>query len=46
MEEKKVIHSNEYHLLRQSDIQKEMKQVVENLRTRTRRIRLGTGHHP
>ena len=25
------IHSNEYHLLRQSDIQKEMKQVVENL---------------
>lgn len=31
MEEKKVIHSNEYHLLRRSDIQKEMKQVVENL---------------
>lgn len=31
MENKKLIHSNEYHLLRQSDIQKEMKQVVENL---------------
>lgn len=31
MENKKFIHSNEYHLLRQSDIQKEMKQVVENL---------------
>ncbi len=25
MENKKLIHSNEYHLLRQSDIQKEMK---------------------
>ena len=31
MENKKLIHSNEYHMLKQSDIQKEMKQVVDNL---------------